>query len=1031
MTDKDSETPMDGPTVITAALPVQKPLSVDWGQLAKLVTAPPGHYAICAPSVSDPAMVTAICRSLDCSYSVYAASPDQEVAEDLALQLKKHHVITSDWQHVLWTPATESGYRDGASLLLVEGTDAAAILTRFLPGTRPGGVVIAVIAPTNQDALTALAARARFMVVMEATARRRGSPPCDPPRGSASAKVCERGNLPSRHASAPVVVVVAVLSERLAVTSARSRAPTHGHSPCGTPTPIPRTPLPLVAAAVAALSPAALAGFDRWTACPVDLVAALSRPSLHNPRHEATVMAPAQRITAGHLGAALAVSQQDTYQCGHTLIRPSFQRVFTAVGRRPNARGAGTIEVSRPELQIRTLDTATGLVTSIESAADLGEFFGEFGADLIKAIEARHTPRLPTNDPYSRELDARPRQGSRVGALVLVNNQTKSSVPPAEPASAGERQEIAPRSDLSGKPRARVYPQVYLDKCTNPDPQVPQLSESVSLLTAQQRTPVLLRDLYPAQARALATVVALVNEPDKSAFLLGETGVGKTSIAIAAIQSMEVHHALIVCPPHLTQQWVDEIALLTGEQATIITTVAGLRTPTKFSVLSREVAKLGQGAKRYPLANIISKRYPRTFDMLVVDEAHEYSSTTSIQTRAIRKLYTLNIRTILLTGSLDNGFARSLFIPLWHLNSAFRADFTLSEEKRFVHLYGYPKRVVTGNRTVVTGQAPGIMPRALFRYLLPRAAVLPLADVMPDLPPVISTKQIIDPGERVRAVHEQAVAAVLVEAAAGGAVFGQVARLPYKLDTGLASSIGPCPLVGADTPTPSREHPRPRSNPLQRGDADSSCADFAKDDVLLTNLCHDMETGRASVVFAWHVVVLDRIEKLCQEAGLPVARLTAAKVPTGKRRAWITAQVAAGVKVLLCNPVTIQTGLNNLVAFNTIHWYENPSVNPQIVIQAQGRLIRPGQQSDVRILTYLYDVPAVRYLDEILDRKVTASKAINGLDPAAALASYALDGGSLLDQSTGRVLLEMLQRDRACRPDELDTRKPELDALAG
>ena len=103
------------------------------------------------------------------------------------------------------------------------------------------------------------------------------------------------------------------------------------------------------------------------------------------------------------------------------------------------------------------------------------------------------------------------------------------------------------------------------------------------------------------------------------------------------------------------------------------------------------------------------------------------------------------------------------------------------------------------------------------------------------------------------------------------------------------------------------------------------------------------------MVLSWHTGLLPRLERLL--TAVPgvgkdgVVVLYADKVAPSKRQDWIDREVRKKKRrILVSNPVAIQTGLNNLVWFATQVWMENPACNPVVDRQSIGRIDRIGGQ---------------------------------------------------------------------------------------
>ena len=64
------------------------------------------------------------------------------------------------------------------------------------------------------------------------------------------------------------------------------------------------------------------------------------------------------------------------------------------------------------------------------------------------------------------------------------------------------------------------------------------------------------------------------------------------------------------------------------------------------------------GPRRVPLADYVRRRMPGYFDLLVLDEGHEYKARGSAQGLAAESLAGACARTLTLTGTLFGGCAR-------------------------------------------------------------------------------------------------------------------------------------------------------------------------------------------------------------------------------------------------------------------------------------------------------------------------------------------------------------------------------------
>jgi predicted RNA methylase len=431
--------------------------------------------------------------------------------------------------------------------------------------------------------------------------------------------------------------------------------------------------------------------------------------------------------------------------------------------------------------------------------------------------------------------------------------------------------------------------------------------------------------------------------------------------------------------------------------------------------------------RRVPLASYVAKRHPKAFDLLVLDEGHEYATDGSAQERAAHRLTALGMPTILATGSIMNGYASSLFTNMWAMSADFRREFGRDEQQRFIDRFGYRKRILsekdreTGKvvefgsvtdrverQERMAGDAPGVLPLFLFRHLLGISVTLHKTDLALDLPPCRQIRHDIEPGEDLATEYRSLLAALKsaikrdqFQPERSGKLFGQLSELPSYLDRAWRDFEVRYPeSLGSELVARAESLPG-----LQ-----------AKEAWLIETLRAELAEGRNVMVFTWHVDVLPRLQRLIfDELGEDAPILMADKVPTAKRQAWIDAKIVKPRKrVMLANPVCIQTGLNNLVWFASQVWVENPACNPTIFRQAIGRVDRIGQKaSETRIHMPVYVGTLQEQLYSLLLRKVAVAVSADGLDPESALAAAgASDDGYLSGLSLGKQLWEMMVNER-------------------
>jgi len=258
-----------------------------------------------------------------------------------------------------------------------------------------------------------------------------------------------------------------------------------------------------------------------------------------------------------------------------------------------------------------------------------------------------------------------------------------------------------------------------------------------------------------SQIDAIGGIVQALRYRD-SAILVGEMGLGKTYISIAAAAALGLTKILVVCPPHLVRKWRREVkqtvpqahALVAERIGDIERALNEERRPL-FVILSREKAKLGyywkghaarlkdstfvcpkcrtplvdrdgvpvadealnrkkqkckecreplweadaRGPRRFPLATYLKNKYPGYFDLLISDECHEYKGAATAQGIALDHLGKAARQILALTGTLLGGYSSNLFYLLFRISPDIRKDFKFRDIKRWMELYGVLEKI--------------------------------------------------------------------------------------------------------------------------------------------------------------------------------------------------------------------------------------------------------------------------------------------------------------------------------------------------
>jgi SNF2 family DNA or RNA helicase len=258
-----------------------------------------------------------------------------------------------------------------------------------------------------------------------------------------------------------------------------------------------------------------------------------------------------------------------------------------------------------------------------------------------------------------------------------------------------------------------------------------------------------------SQIDAIGGIVQALRARD-SAILVGEMGLGKTYISIAAAAALGLKRVLVVCPPHLVNKWRREVkqtvptaTALAAERIGQLEKALNEERWPLFVILSREKAKLGyywkghatrmrdgalvcpecrtplidrdglplpqdalnrkkhrckecreplweadsRGPRRFPLATYLKNRYTGYFDLLISDECHEYKGAATAQGIALDHLGKASKQILALTGTLLGGYSSNLFYLLFRISPDIRKDFRFRDIKRWMELYGVLEKI--------------------------------------------------------------------------------------------------------------------------------------------------------------------------------------------------------------------------------------------------------------------------------------------------------------------------------------------------
>ncbi len=397
------------------------------------------------------------------------------------------------------------------------------------------------------------------------------------------------------------------------------------------------------------------------------------------------------------------------------------------------------------------------------------------------------------------------------------------------------------------------------------------------------------------------------------------------------------------------------------------------------------------------------------FDLLIVDEGHEYKNAGSAQGQAMGVLAAKARKTLLLTGTLMGGYADDLYYLLFRILTRRMIEDGYRPNARgsmapaamsFMRDHGVLKDIYTerdseshktarGKKlSVRTVKAPGFGPKGIHRYVLPFTVFLKLKDIGGNVLPVYQEEFVDVAMDAEQASAYQKLAGTLTLA---------LRQALARRDTTLLGVVLNVLLAWPDCCFRPEvvKHPRTRDT-LALVPAIFDDGELMPKEQALVELCV-AEKARNRKVLAYTVYsgtrdTTSRLKKVLEQAGLKVAVLRAT-VDTSRREDWILDQVDRGIDVLITNPELVKTGLD-LLDFPTIAFLQT-GYNVYTLQQAARRSWRIGQKHPVRVVFFGYAGTSQISCLELMAAKIAVAQSTSGDVPESGLDSLNQDGDSV------------------------------------
>ncbi len=416
----------------------------------------------------------------------------------------------------------------------------------------------------------------------------------------------------------------------------------------------------------------------------------------------------------------------------------------------------------------------------------------------------------------------------------------------------------------------------------------------------------------------------------------------------------------------------------------------------------------GQGG--YQATEFVKRYLPQGyFDLLIVDEGHEYKNEGSAQGQAMGVLAAKARKVLLLTGTLMGGYADDLFYLLWRIMPRQMIEDSYTRNRHgslgtagmsfmrdhgiLIDIYkeseGSSHKTARGKKvTVHTKKGPGFGPKGIARYVLPFTVFLKLKDIGGNILPPYQE-------------HYVEVGMAVDQVARYGSLEANLkGELKEALKRGDKTLLGVVLNVLLAWPDCCfREevvkHPRTRQLlafvPTVFGENEAS----PKEEKLLEICRAEKARGRRVLVYTTYTGTRDttsRLKALLTQVGFKAAVLRAS-VDTSRREDWIMDQIERGVDVLITNPELVKTGLD-LLDFPTIVFVQT-GYNVYTLQQAARRSWRIGQKQPVDVYFLGYEKSAQTACLTLMAKKIAVSQSTSGDMPDTGLDVLNQDGDSI------------------------------------
>lgn len=378
----------------------------------------------------------------------------------------------------------------------------------------------------------------------------------------------------------------------------------------------------------------------------------------------------------------------------------------------------------------------------------------------------------------------------------------------------------------------------------------------------------------------------------------------------------------------------------------------------------------------YSIARYIHKHYKNCLDYVILDECHLLKGKDSAQGLAAGDLINTAKHSLLLTGTLLNGYASGIFHLFFRAfpGTMLKEGFGFNDSNSFQDTFGVTqtarrRRQGTSQESVSKKELPGISPIVFTKFMLENSLFIGMDDISEGLPDYKEIPVGVNMDTTLRESYDQFAETMRQNSISGR---NMARRVAVQFAQGLLiysdQPYDQPPIVDYETDQVIYTPPDLDKNRISN-----------KEQALLDLVIKKRAIGeKVLVYYCWtgRTELDKRFISMFKDDNIKAVALDNS-VKAEDRQDWIEHKVKDdNIDVLIVNPKKVETGLD-LLDFTTIVFYQTGN-DPYTLRQASRRSWRLSQVNDVEVYFMFYQNTVQETLLNMMATKIQASMAIEG-----------------------------------------------------